>query len=184
MRTILLIICFILFSNMNSICYSQNKQTEKNKTVKLTRAQKRAAREAKISNAIKELIINKNIQIKISKIIPTSGSTKHTSTEYLMTIKNDSLSCYLPYFGYSRTAIFGSQNLAIESDNQKIVLEGGYDTKKNYYIYRFNFINKNTNDKWVCIMQILTNGISFVQIGSSYRDSMQYEGQFVIPDNK
>lgn len=141
-----------------------------------TRAEKKAIKEA----AVKEKIATGIFKIDITQIIPQNQQMINTLATYYIQFNNDSLTCYLPYIGNSTTAVYGSQNLAIESEKQKIKIEKGYDAEEECTGYQFSFRNKNNNDLWKCLMLIYNDGDCRIKLENYSKLPIAYFGKLDI----
>ncbi len=174
---------FLLFSILLFFCtpeivFPQN--TENKEPVKQTKAQIKAARKARTAAAVSECIKNKDITVTVDRIYPLKGIAKNSTDGYTISLSNDTLNCYLPYFGEMKSAVMAG-NLAISSEKQQVQVSEQYDQKSESYILQFHFYNKEFKDIWKCIMQIFTDGKAAIRMESNARDSIGYSGELKLP---
>lgn len=72
---------------------------------------------------VKELLNSGAFGINVNRILPANGSSIHSNDGYFLKIKGDTISCYLPYFGKSRSPLIDPSNLRIEISNQKVKIK-------------------------------------------------------------
>ena len=148
------------------------------------------------SPALKKIIDNKHFQIVSQWANPqytvaTSqlqglGLTSSNSiggrmeisgiTNYL-TIKNDSIIASLPYYG-ARQMSSGSGSI-----DQGILIKGAakieIEQKGNSYILKFNINDNNVkNEHYTVRLKLNSNLSSIIDITSSHRTNIRYEGRF------
>lgn len=180
MKRIISVLLLLSFFVSGTYAQSNQRNGEKPKNEK---ARLKAEKKANEKAALIKTITDKNIVIGISRIYPMDSPARNTSDGYTLRLINDSLSCYLPYFGSSKTPIYGGQNLAIEAREQKVDPQGGYDEKSDSYVYRIPFKNENTRDAWICSIQIFTNGAANIRMEGVSRDPISYSGKLKVSLN-
>lgn len=118
--------------------------------------------------------------VRIEQVVPLTIAAKNTISDgYFLKIENDTLTCYMPYFGNSRTAMLGREGNGIRADKQKIKIGMKYNAKKMVYDVWFNFKNEDIGETVACNMKIYDNGLVHIGIESNYRDFISYDGQRV-----
>ena len=182
MKTILSLLLLSLF--ITYPVYSQNiSDTGKQKEEKMSRAERKAAKAAEIAKDIEKYIANKKFYIEIYKIFPQGESPKIVSGSYSFRFSNDSISCYLPYYGTSKTPVYGGQNQAIETKGQLVQPTIPYDKKSESHILGFSLKNENTLEKWNCKIQIFNNKVAYIALDTPSKSNITYTGE-MITDNK
>jgi hypothetical protein len=117
------------------------------------------------------------LYVKIEQVVPVNIASKNTASDgYFFQIENDTLTCYLPYFGNSRTAMMGRTGNGVTAKKQKIAPSMKYSAKKKVYTVWFNFENEDMGEKVACNMQIFDNGFVHIGVESNYRDFISYDG--------
>ena len=178
MKAISIIMIYFLVS---SFCLKAETSLTKQEQQKLSKKELKIQREKQREEDVAKLISNKNITIIINRIYPLSSPARETSDGYNIKLIKDTLSCYLPYFGVSRSAsaatIMG-KGLAIEANKQKVynIIE---DTtpKKNSTLINFKFKNDNNNELWTCTIEIFSNGNANIRFDGNSRDAISYQGE-------
>ncbi|HNY05072.1 MAG TPA: DUF4251 domain-containing protein [Candidatus Egerieousia sp.] len=118
--------------------------------------------------------------VRIEQVIPLNIAAKNTISDgYFLQIENDTLTCYMPYFGNSRTAMLGRTGNGVKADKQKIKIDMKYNAKKMVYDVWFNFKNEDIGEAVACSIKIYDNGLVHIGIESNYRDFISYDGQRV-----
>jgi hypothetical protein len=147
---------------------------------KMSRKEKRAAREAKLVEDTKTALENKVFVFEATQMLPSGGRSKSLTSEYDVQIKNDTVVCYLPYFGRAHMASYGSSESPMDF-TQPIEDYEFEKTKKGYEI-KFNV--KNNSDRLNFIFQIADNGSSTLSVTSSNRSTISYTGNIKKPKEK
>lgn len=145
----------------------------------MSKAERKAAKAAQIASEVKNCIVNKHILIEIYKVFPQGESPKVANGSYTIKLYNDSLTCHLPYYGNSKTPIYGGQGQSIETTKQKVESICAYDQKTESHIIQFSLKNENTMDKWGCTLQIFNNKTAYVAITNPSKSNITFTGEII-----
>lgn len=150
-----------------------------------SRKEKKAARAAELEQFVVNGINNKDVYIDIYKICPQGQDTRNSSPGYYLSIKDNSISCYLPYIGACKTAVIGDLDLSITAKNQAISLMGGFNKEEKSFIYQFRFFNETMHENTLCTVQIYNDTECAMRLEMNSRDPISYLGKMETrPANK
>jgi CRISPR/Cas system-associated endoribonuclease Cas2 len=172
---ILLLSCLAFYPAYSQNTYDNIKQKEQ----KMSRAERKAAKAAEIAKEVAKCITDKKIYIEVYKIFPQGDSPKIVSGSYTVRLSHDSLTCYLPYYGSSKTPVFGGQNQAIEANKQLVQSNSSYDQTSESHIIIFSLKNENTMEKWNCKIQIFNNKVTYIALDTPSKSNITYTGEII-----
>lgn len=141
----------------------------------------KAAEEAQYAKQIDAAMNNLDFTIEINRIIPRSFPSKSTQDGYTLQYKDGLLTCYLPYFGTARTAVFGNEEVSIVADKQEVQMNTDF-TKSGQY--RMSCKVKSGNVMWNIVIQVFNNGLSSLDCTTDSRDGISYQGEIVFDEKK
>jgi len=160
---LLTFIIVILFSA--AVLSAQETETKSKKQLK---AEKKAQQIAEI----KAVVESKNFVFEARTANPMKGGSRTLTSAYDVTLKNDSVFCYLPYFGVAYTANIGSSDGPLTFDQP--VKTYDMETDKNGYVVEVKTTNKN--DAIEFIFHISETGSTSLSVNSTNRQSISYFG--------
>ena len=163
---------FALFIALAILLFSVQAQNSEKKSRKELKAEKKAQHIAEI----KAIVESRNFIFDASAANPMSGSTVSLTTDYEMTIKNDSVFSYLPYYGvaYSGAAFSGNDS---PMTFNKPIEEYKSEATKNGYLVKFKV--KNANDVINCTFHISESGLTSLSVSSVNRQAINYSGVLI-----
>ncbi|WP_347841029.1 DUF4251 domain-containing protein [uncultured Draconibacterium sp.] len=143
---------------------------------KLSRKERKAEREAKLTEQTKKLIEDKAWQFNASQMLPSSGKSRSLTTSYNVVLKDNEVDSYLPYFGRAYSADYGSTEspMIFKAPIEDYSVEDG---KKGGYVVKFSA--KNKNDRVTYTFQIGSTGSASLSVNSTNRQHISYHGDFV-----
>ena len=152
MKLLHLIVAFVLL--LFTQCSSTNKSTSSNAD-------------------LQQLINSKNYTFLAQYAQPMSGRQMTLTTEYTLTIRNDSLISYLPYFGQAYVAPINPQDAGLEfaSTNFDYVAS---PTKKGGYTITIKPANESKASQM--ILNITSAGYASLQVLSTNRQAISFRG--------
>lgn len=162
-------VVFLMIALVSMGLQAQDKQ-------KLSRKERRALEKEKIIEKIKTLVDTKAFVFTPNQAIPVSMQAVNLSGIFSAQIKNDTINCYLPFYGRAYTADYASHDgpftfvLPIKNYNLE-------KTKKGYLV---KFEVKHNMDNISFYFNIGTSGYTTLNMSSTNRQSMSYYG--VIDD--
>ena len=154
--------------------------THAQESKKLSRKEKKAAREAELIEQTKTVLESKAYVFSATQVIPTGMRSKSLTSSYDAVIKNDTIVCYLPYFGKAHTASYGSNRSPMDF-TQPIEDYKFEKTKKGYEI---SFEASNNSDRLKFFFQISETGSTSLSVNSTNRSSISYYGDIVKIEEK
>lgn len=134
--------------------------------------QKKAEKQAMQIEQTRALVESNDFVFKARTANPMSGKTVNLTTEYDVAVRNDSVFCYLPYYGRAYIAAYGGEspmNFSLPVNDYTSVA-----TKKGF---RVNFFVRRGNDRIEFTFQIMKTGNTILQVNSTNRQSISYYGQ-------
>ena len=149
-------------------------------TKKMSRKERRAAREAKLVEDTKTVLENKAFVFAATQMLPSGGRSRSLTSTYDVQIDNDTITCYLPYFGRAHTASYGSSDSPM--DFKQPIEE--YEFEKTKKGYEIKFSVKNKTDRLNFSFQIADNGSSSLSLTSTNRSPISYIGNIEKPEEK
>lgn len=158
------IITLILFS----VVFVNAQEKEKK-----SRKQIRAEREAKKIADTKSMLETKAFVFTPSQAIPTGMRSVNLTSSFDAKIKNDSIYCYLPYYGTSHTASYGSNQSPMDF-NLPILKYTSEPAKKGGWTIKFDV--KNKSDLLNFTFKISETGTTSLNVTSTSRASISYYG--------
>ena len=166
-----------LFAMLAVLFFSVQAQNNEKKSRKALKAEKKAQHIAEI----KAIVESKNFVFDASVANPMSGSTVNLTTDYEMTIKNDSVFSYLPYYGVAYSGAAFSGNDSPMTFNRPIE-QYTHESTKNGYMVKFKV--KNVNDVIDCTFHISETGSTTLSVSSMNRQSINYSGDLLKIEKK
>ena len=149
--------------------------TNAQETKKQTRKEKKAAREAMLIEQTKTVLENKVYVFSATQVLPVGMRSKTLTTSYDVKIDNDTITCYLPYFGNAHTAAYGSNRSPM--DFVQPIEDYKFEKTKKGYEIKFEVSNKN--DRLSFFFQIADTGSASLSVNSTSRSSISYYGDIV-----
>ena len=121
-----------------------------------TRKEKRAEKEALKIEQTKTVLENKVYVFNATQALPMGMRSVNLTSSYDARIENDTIFCYLPYFGKAHTAAYGSSQSPM--DFTQPIENYKFEKTKKGYMVKFEVSNKN--DRLNFIFQIAETGSS------------------------
>lgn len=168
---------FALFIALAILLFSVQAQNSEKKSRKELKAEKKAQHIAEI----KAIVESRNFIFDASAANPMSGSTVSLTTDYEMTIKNDSVFSYLPYYGVAYSGAAFSGNDSPMTFNKPIEQYTSEATKNGHMV---KFKVKNVNDVINCTFHISETGSTSLSVSSINRQSINYSGDLLKIEEK
>lgn len=141
-----------------------------------TRKEKQAAREEIVQKAINA----GNFQIKVNYMIPAKGPGRALTTDYSLTLRNDSLISYLPYAGRAYNIPYeGGKALNFEAPVGKYQRK----TRKNGDT-EITVKLKNEEDSYIYRLTISKDGSAWIYIQPTQRQGISFSGKMETNEGK
>ncbi|WP_303922730.1 DUF4251 domain-containing protein [Draconibacterium sediminis] len=143
---------------------------------KLTRKEKKAQREAMLTEQTKKLIEANTWQFNATQMLPSGGRTRTLTTPYNVVLKDGEVDSYLPYFGRAYSVDYGSTDspMIFKAPVADYSVE---DAKKGGYTVKFSAKNKNDNVEFT--FSIGATGSASLKVNSTNRQFISYNGDLV-----
>lgn len=162
------LLAFIVIAVCLASCVSTQKAEE--------RAHARRVSQLRVVNAVSK----RPIKVEVDYMMPRRVPAQHLTTNYSLTIFNDSVDSYLPYFGVAYQSNFGDGMrgpLIFTSKISNLTIAEG---KKN--TFRITFSAKKGNEVFDYDLLIYDNGKARIQVQGSARESIDFSGNLVLPE--
>lgn len=117
-----------------------------------------------------------NIEIEVRDIIPQVGPTIHSSGEYFLRIKDGKATAYLPFFGTSTYAAYGSSDGGIKFEDcpvDIVVMKSRKSKGEN----KWGFVANTDREPAEFVITFWENGSANITFTSRTRSRMSYNGQ-------
>ena len=162
MKNMILILIFLI----PSVIVNAQDNTQK------TRKERKAEMEAKKAEKIKSLLDEKTFIFNATHVLPMGGGSKYLNYDYDVTIKNDTVVSYLPFFGRAYHVEYGARNLGF--DFTQPIEE--YTMKKENNGYMIKVKTKNGLDQISFSFHISELGYTTLNVNSTNRQGISYYG--------
>lgn len=162
------LLAFIVIAVCLASCVSTQKAEE--------RAHARRVLQLRVVNAVSK----RPIKVNVDYMTPYRMPAQYLTTNYSLTIFNDSVDSYLPYFGVAYQSNFGDGMrgpLIFTSKISNLTITEG---KKN--TFRITFSAKKGNELFDYDLLIFDNGKTQIQVQDSARESIMFSGNLVLPE--
>jgi hypothetical protein len=115
----------------------------------------------------------KDYTINVDYMIPMRGSSQALTTPYSLTIKDNTVKSYLPYFGQARSIPYGGGDALNFEDEVKGYSDSGF--KKDSRIIKFKV--EREGDILEYSLTVYDNGHADIFVNSQNRDSISFRGE-------
>ena len=162
------LLAFIVIAVCLASCVSTRKAEE--------RAHARRVLQLRVVNAVSK----RPIKVNVDYMTPYRMPAQYLTTNYSITIFNDSVDSYLPYFDVAYQSNFGDgmrSPLIFTSKISNLTIAEG---KKN--TFRITFSAKKGNEVFDYDLLIFDNGKTQIQVQGSARESIMFSGNLVLPE--
>lgn len=133
---------------------------------------KKNEEENKIANAIN----SKNYTFRANTALPLRGRTIQLTSDYTLTVRNDSVIAYLPYFGRAYTAPIDPSKAALDFTSTDFGYKSDQNKKGNWQI---EIKPKDAGDVRQLFLSISKGGYGSLQVTSNNRQSITFNGSIV-----
>ena len=161
MKRISLVILTVLM--MSPILLAQEKQS---------RREMKKAKKEKMAQQVQALVESKDYTFLARSATTMRGKTIQLTGGYNLTVKNDSATAYLPFFGVAYAAGYGTNDSGIEFDNE--MSNYRYEMrKKSHDIF---FEARSSNDNYRVHLSVSPSGYASLNVDSNNRQGMRFNG--------
>ncbi|WP_423149689.1 DUF4251 domain-containing protein [Rubrolithibacter danxiaensis] len=139
-----------------------------------------AQKASKEAVPVEDILKSKKYQFRAEMVYPRGSIAKHLTTEYGLTISNDSLTADLPYFGRAYTAPMNPAEAGIHFTATKFTYEMDNGRKKSWNVT----IEPNGpgNEVRKILLTVFDNGKATLQVYSNDREPISYSGRLMKYD--
>jgi hypothetical protein len=120
---------------------------------------------------VQEMINNKDFVFVADRANPLRGRSRQLTSEYDVRVRNDSLTCYLPYFGRAYQAPMDPSKGGIQFTSADFT----YDVSSNRG-WNVNIKPKDESDIQQLNFNIFENGSATLHVISTQRDPITFNG--------
>jgi hypothetical protein len=133
---------------------------------------KAAARNER-AEVIRQQIESGRYTIEVDRMLPMQGASQHLTTNYGLTIKDDTVISYLPYFGRAYSVPYGGgKGLNFEALVSDYSL--AFDAKG---IARISFRTRSDDDAYLYDAEVFNNGKATVRVMPGNRQGITFYGK-------
>lgn len=122
---------------------------------------------------LKSMLNSKNFVFKATEASPQSGRTVHLTPGYELTLKEEQISSYLPYYGRAYSAPISSSELGLEFKSTDFEYKVTKRKKNGWDVYIKPHDAKDVKDMYLTVYE---NGNSNLSVNSINRQAMSFRG--------
>jgi hypothetical protein len=130
----------------------------------------------KEENEVAGAINSKNFVFKANTALPLRGRTIQLTSDYTLTVRNDSVIVFLPYFGRAYTAPIDPTKSALDFTSTDFGYKSDQNKKGNWQI---EIEPKDAGDVRQLFLSISKGGYGSLQVTSNNRQSITFNGYIV-----
>ena len=123
----------------------------------------------------------KNYIFKAQTVSPQRGQTRNLTSDYDLTVRNDSVIAWLPYMGRSYSPEYGTSEGGIKFNSAKFDYTIEKGKKKKWDI---SIKPKDVDDVKQVYLTVFDNGEATLQVISTNRDAISFNGFIVEGKSK
>ena len=143
-------------------------------------AQSKKEKKEQKKEAVKKLIESENYKIDVNTAMPMRGRSIPLTSSYSLEIRNDSVISYLPYYGRAYSIPYGGgDGLNFKAVLKEYSME--MDKKGNAVI---EFIARNPEDRYEYRVKVFPNGSASIDVNMQNRQSISFQGELYIKEEK
>ena len=143
-------------------------------------AQSKKEKKEQKKEAVKKLIESENYKIDVNAAMPMRGRSIPLTSSYSLEIRNDSVISYLPYYGRAYSIPYGGgDGLNFKAVLKEYSME--MDKKGNAVI---EFIARNPEDRYEYRVKVFPNGSASIDVNMQNRQSISFQGELYIKEEK
>ena len=145
----------------------------------LSAQQSKKEKKEQKKEAVMKLIESENYKIDVNTAMPMRGRSIPLTSSYSLTIRNDSVISYLPYYGRAYSIPYGGG----DGLNFKAILKEynvEMDKKGNAVI---KFVARNPEDRYEFRAKVFPNGSASIDVNMQNRQSISFQGELDTYEN-
>lgn len=141
-------------------------------------AQSKKERKEQKKEAVKKIIVSENYKIDVNTAHPMRGRSIPLTSLYSLTIRNDSVISYLPYYGRAYSIPYGGgEGLIFSAPLKEYTME--MDKKGKAVIH---FTARSPEDKFDYSIQVYPNGSASINVNMQNRQSISFQGELDVKE--
>jgi len=141
-------------------------------TAQESRREKRKARETAKMEEMKQLFENRSLQFLAQSAHPMRGGVFHLTSNYTLTIKDQEITSFLPYYGVAYRADYPAGDGGISFTETT----ADADWKSSRKGYEVKLKVKTVKDVYVVYLQFSDSGYGSLQVSSNNRQPIRFSG--------
>lgn len=130
-------------------------------------------------NKVEQAIEHKEFTIQVNQAIPQRGESRMLTSEYSLTVKNDSIFSHLPYFGVSYSIPYGGGKGLIFKES---LLKYEVQKKKKKGEVKVLLETRNDEDRYQYNLSIFPNGKTTISVQPTNRQGITYYGEMELEE--
>lgn len=139
-------------------------------------SEERAAQKAEFSRKVKAALDKRAYKISINRMLPMQGASRSVSYGYSVTVKNDSLFSYLPYFGRAYDVPYGGgKGLSFDAP-----IGHYHEIQSNNGSRQIDIELKNEEDNYTYYITVFDNGSSSIDVQARKRERISFNGEIIF----
>lgn len=150
-----------------TVAFANAQETEKK-----SKKEKKAEKKAQQIEATKALIENNTFTFYATSALPSKGRTVNLEYRYSVTIKNDTIISYLPFYGRAYSVAYGGSDSGF--DFTQPIIDYSVEERKKGYLVKVK--TKNGNDNIDYTFNISETGSASLSVTSTNRQGISYHG--------
>ncbi len=143
-----------------------------------SRREKRAAADGIKMEEINKLIESRNFCFIAKNALPMGGGSIFLTSRYSLDVRNDTVTAWLPYYGESYRAEFGTGEGGIKFTDKPVKSEWNITDKK----YEVVLSVKIPSDEYHLQLTVTRLGYATLNVQSNNRQSISFTGNIVPPE--
>lgn len=148
--------------------------------VSTQKAEQREAQRSVLRQRVVSGVEKRPIKVNVDYMTPYRMPAQYLTTNYSITIFNDSVDSYLPYFGVAYQSNLADHMQSPLTFTSKVSNLTIVKSKKN--AFRITFSAKKGNELFDYDLLIFDNGKTQIQVQGSARESIMFSGNLVLPE--
>lgn len=147
----------------------------------LAAIEEESIKEAKVY--VKKALDKQELAIEVNTILPSAGPSIHSVDGYYLKIKDGKADSYLPFFGSSFSAPFGTDDMGIKFDACPVKIDKSESKpSKGKYVWRFEAVSNN--EKVNVTVTFWDNGNADIMCHRINSSIMNYSGNLIAYPEK
>ena len=150
-------------------------------TAQQTRREKRKAREKAKMEQVNQFFENRTLQFLAQSAHPMAGGVIHLTSTYTLTIKDQDISSFLPYYGVAYRADYPAGDGGINF-RENAAESGWKSTRRGYEV---NLKVATIKDVYQVFLQFSGSGYATLQVSCNNRQPIRFSGIVqAVPEEK